>query len=387
VIIGKRTAFVLIIIYASLSGQVSPFIVYSGLDNLIRQNFDPVRGKKAALFCNHSSQTLAGEHILDVAEGSALEIAQLFILRDAAYDSLWPAPELLEQYKSENYHAIALRKPYLRPYQFRAADYILLDMQINGTADDPVLELLRILMLIAGRLNMPLIILDRPNYFSAIEMQGPVSSRFEMPFFHGLSLGESARYFNYKDHLLEDKLLQIIPLLNYSSKMSPENYPHLGQFADPDMKKAQRISNYLPLRLSALSNLKCFFHKETQRLLIYADWLDAQRLHRDLLRENAGKCGLELIVLDPGPLSEFSAFSITDEGSIEALFTLFRGAAVMYPNEFLLSPKRCLQTFGDDILNRLIVVEKRPVSHILHYWEPEIRNYQKTISKGAKLYQ
>jgi uncharacterized protein YbbC (DUF1343 family) len=383
----KITLCMLVFMAIQLLGQPSPKIVYSGLDNLIRQNFEPVRGKKGALFCNHSSRTLGGEHILDVAESSALEFAQLFILRDAAYDSLWPAPELLERYTSENYHAIALKKPYLRPYQFRGADYILLDMQINGTADDPVLSLLRILMLIAHRLNIPLIILDRPNYFSVMAMPGPVHSDLKLPFFHGLSLGEAARFFNKKDKLLRSDLLQIIPLLNYSANMAVESYPHLVQPASPLMKKAGHPKNYPAVRLAGLTNLQTVYHEEFQQLLIYADWLDARRLHRDLIQETGSDFTLELLTLRIGPVNEFSAFSIENERAVEAIFALFRAAAVMFPNEFFLSPRRCTESFGNDLLNRLIVLEKKPLRHLLYYWEPELREFQSFASQGVYLYR
>ncbi len=380
----SRLFICLFILLTLAMGQPASKIVYSGLDNLIRQNFEPVRGKKAALFCNHSSQTLGGEHILDVAAGSALEIGQLFILRDSEYDKLWPQPDLLERHK---HHAIAIEKPYLRPHQFRGVDYLLFDMQITGTADDPVLALLRILMIISQRLELPLVILDRPNYFAFMERGGPVHTGLKMPFFHGFSLGEAARYFNKKDGLLKDELLQVIPMLNYHSDLPPEAYPHLLQAASPLMKEAGRVTDFPAVRLARLSNLETEFHESLQQLLLFADWLDSRRLHADLLRETGSDHGLKLILLENGPLTEFSAFAIQSDMTLEAIFTLFRAAAVIFPNEFFLSPRRCTESFGDDMLNRLIIIEKRPVQHIIHYWEPELRAFQKFSSEAVYLYR
>lgn len=364
-------------------GQTDTPLLLSGLDHLIRGEFEPLSQKKVALFCNHSSVSITGEHVLDILSMSSVTVQKAIIFRQNAYDTLWVDPSLFTLPAGDN--ILYLRWPNLeiKPSDFKGCDFILFDMQLSGFSDDPVISMLRIAMKVSERLQLPLIILDRPNYFSSVQPRAPMRLSLRIPYVYGLSTGELALYFTENEKLIDPDRLKIIKMINYRHALSPDEYPQLCIQASPYISTEIRWRDQPLVYLLNMTNMEGTIHPQFRQYMIFADFMDAAAMKNALIKENPvfNNMNVYTFMKDDQPVNALEYSEVREMESYDILFHILRLAAVLYPNELYISSEKWEKAFGDLELYRMLVVDHRPTKHLIHYYDGDLMDFQIAVKK------
>ncbi len=179
--------------------------VESGLDVLVADQLDALRGKSIAIVCNHTALTRDGEHITDrLAREDGITVSALFGpehgIRGTANagariegdEDLTRGIPIYSLYDST-------RGP--QPDELEGVDVILFDIQDVGARFYTYISTMGHVMEAAAANAIPLVILDRPNMISGRHPEGPLCEpawfsfvgRYPIPVRHALTIGELAR--------------------------------------------------------------------------------------------------------------------------------------------------------------------------------------------------
>ncbi len=197
-----------VILLFTLSGSISSQAVETGLENLVRSNFDLLKGKRIGLATNPTG--------VDRWLRSTVDI--LFNAPDVNLVALY-GPEhgvrgeftAGEHVASEKDPATGLtvwslygktRKP--TPEMLSDVDIIVYDIQDIGSRSYTYISTLGLLMEAAAENGKKVVVLDRPNPLGGIRMEGALTrpgffsfvSQFAIPYLHGLTVGELALLLN-----------------------------------------------------------------------------------------------------------------------------------------------------------------------------------------------
>ncbi len=202
-----RVAMVIVIIMTitvTMRGQ----IVETGLENLMKSNYDILKGKRVGLVTNPTG--------VDRYLRSTVDL--LFRAPDVKLVALY-GPEhgvrgeftAGEYVESETDPSTGLpvyslygktRKPTKE--MLKDIDILVYDIQDIGSRSYTFISTLGLLMEAAAENNIPVVVLDRPNPLGGIRMEGALTrpgffsfvSQFAIPYIHGLTVGELAMLLN-----------------------------------------------------------------------------------------------------------------------------------------------------------------------------------------------
>lgn len=180
--------------------------VACGIDVLIKNGFEPLRGKRVGLVTNHTGRTEDGTSTIDVlAKAPGVTLVTLFSpehgirgLVDAevgdSKDEQTGLPIISLYGKS--------RKPSRESLQ--EIDVLVYDIQDIGARFYTYISTLGLVLEAAREADVPVVVLDRPNPIGGLDVSGPVRDPdFEsfiayhaLPVRHGMTVGELARLFN-----------------------------------------------------------------------------------------------------------------------------------------------------------------------------------------------
>ncbi len=115
------------------------------------------------------------------------------------------------------------RKP--TPEMLDKVDVILIDIQDIGIRAYTYIYTMALVMEAAAENNKQVIVLDRPNPLGGVKLEGNLLEKgfesfvgmYPIPYRHGMTIGELARYFNEEFNIHCD--LQVIPLLGWQREM------------------------------------------------------------------------------------------------------------------------------------------------------------------------
>lgn len=201
-----------------------------GSDILLSEKFDLILNKRLTLLVNHTSLLSDGTHLLD----TLLKINQVKVLNvlspEHGFEGNFSAGTKVTDTtnKDSSLHFFSLYGKTLKPTDemLNGSDLILIDLQDVGSRFYTYISTMFYVLQAAAGMNIPLIVLDRPNPYSGNIVDGPVlKNSFQsfigiapLPIIHGMTIGEIADYFC--GEVLPGKNLrpdiQIIKMQNWS---------------------------------------------------------------------------------------------------------------------------------------------------------------------------
>jgi uncharacterized protein YbbC (DUF1343 family) len=196
-----------------------------GLEVLLRDSMQLVRGKRVGLITNPTALTRDGRHAIDL----------LFNAPDVKLVALFGPEHGLRGGIDGGEHIADSRDPKTglpvfslygrteRPTaaMLRGIDVLLFDMQDIGARPYTYVWTMTFAMEAAARAGIPFVVLDRPNPITSVaegplmqyEMRsrGPlITGAYPVPLRHGMTAGELARYVNAEYHL--GTRLSVVPV-------------------------------------------------------------------------------------------------------------------------------------------------------------------------------
>ncbi len=180
--------------------------VQCGIDVLIENGFEGLKGKRVGLVTNHTGRARDGRSTIDVLfQAPEVELVALFSPEHGIRGLLdREVPSGKDEATGLPIHSLygKTRKP--SPESLEGLDVLVFDIQDIGARFYTYISTLGLVLEAARENEVAVMVLDRPNPIGGVEVSGPVRddafasfiAHHAMPVRHGMTVGEIARMFN-----------------------------------------------------------------------------------------------------------------------------------------------------------------------------------------------
>ena len=208
----------------TLKGLRQP--VQVGLEVLLQDVPQVMRGKRVGLICNQSSVNHAFEHAADLLhEHSGFKLTALFGpqhgIRGDVQDNMIETAHGTDRKTGLPVHSLYSETREPTEKMLEDVDVLVFDMQDVGCRIYTFVYTLANCMRIAGRLGKPVVVCDRPNPINGLDISGNILEPeyasfvglFPLPTRHGMTVGELAQMFRDRFDVQCD--LHIVPMVGW----------------------------------------------------------------------------------------------------------------------------------------------------------------------------
>ncbi len=204
--------------------------VIPGLQVLLKERLDLLRGKRIGILSNPASVDRDLRHIVDLFwQHGDVRLTTLMGPQHGArgetqdnmveWKDYWDSPTGLPVYSLYS----ETRKP--TPETLRDVDALVIDLQDVGTRVYTFVYTMALAMEACKELHVEVIVLDRPNPINGDAVEGPVLEPkfssfvglYPLPVRHGMTIAELAGYFNQKMQI--GCRLQVVPMRGWRRSM------------------------------------------------------------------------------------------------------------------------------------------------------------------------
>jgi len=289
------------------AGQASVPRVRPGVDVLLSDSLSLIRGRRIGLLTNHTGIDSHGESDIERLTSAEARHAGVRVVRLFSPEHGIRGTEDRENLASgvDARSGLAIVSLYtsatIAPPDstLRDLDMLVIDLQDIGTRTWTYVGAMLYAMQSAGRLGIPVVVLDRPNPLSGLHPDGPVldgalanpnpptPSRagrayalYPAPLRHGLTMGELARFFNAT--LRIGAQLHVVPAAGWRREMWFDETGLPWVRPSPNLPTLASASIYPALVALEGTNLSVGRGTPDAFQRIGAPWLPAQRV-ADLL--------------------------------------------------------------------------------------------------------
>lgn len=260
--------------------------VLTGIDVLERDGFKQLAGKRIGLVTNQTGRDRDGRSTIDVLfKAPDVKLTALFSpehgIRGLADEKVSDSKD--EQTGLPIYSLYGeSRRP--KPEQLKDLDALVFDIQDVGARFYTYISTLGNVMEEAGKANVPVFVLDRPNPIGGVEVEGPVADAdrlsftayHRIPVRHGMTIGELARLFNQERKLGCD--LHVVEMASWRRAMWLDETNLTWLNPSPNMRSLTEATLYPGVGLLETTNLSVGRGTDTPFELIGAPWIDGQQL-------------------------------------------------------------------------------------------------------------
>ncbi len=228
--------FLTVVFYVSPVINLNSQPVETGLEMLVKSKFEILKGKKVGLITNPTGVDRNLKSAVDIINsfpgvkltalyGPEHGVRGEFTAGEIIGSSVDPVTKL-PVYSLYG----KTRKPTKE--MLKGIDILVYDVQDIGSRSYTFISTLGLAMEAAAENNIPFVVLDRPNPLGGIRMEGCLVqpgftsfvSQFPVPYIHGMTVGELARFLN-EEGLLKDGIkcrLEVIKMTGWNRNMSFE---------------------------------------------------------------------------------------------------------------------------------------------------------------------
>lgn len=271
--------------------------VKTGLEVLQDNNFSQLKGKKVGLITNPTGVNHQLESTVDIFfKSPEVNLVALYGPEHGVRGD-YSAGDHVDFFKDPitGLPVFSLygktRKP--TPEMLKGIDVLVYDIQDIGSRSYTYISTLGLAMEAAAENNIQLMVLDRPNPLGGIKMEGMITepefisfvSQFQIPYVHGLTVGELALFLNGEGLLANKKKceLKVIAMQGWKRKMNFEATELPWVPSSPHIPHAH-TAYYYPIS-GILGELYVFNIGVGYTLpfqLFAAEWIDADSLAANL---------------------------------------------------------------------------------------------------------
>ena len=192
--------------------------VQTGLDVLINENLEIIKGKKVGLVTNHTGVDRSGKPNYEILiQLSDVDLQAIFAPEHGFFGNV-SRGQKFDDLKQDGFPVIyslygKTDKP--TPDMFEGLDVIIYDIQDIGARFYTYISTLGLVMEAAAEADIPVIVLDRPNPLNGITIEGPVLDinyksfvgMYPIPIRYVLTIGELAKM------IIGEKWIEHVPEL------------------------------------------------------------------------------------------------------------------------------------------------------------------------------
>lgn len=221
--------FCLTAFQAELFSQVQP-----GIDVLFQneKHASLLKKKRIGIITNQTAVNADMQWTADIFKGNAAKynytIAALFAPEHGIRGDSYASEEIQNSKDLNNIPIYSLHSKTRRPTpeMLKDIDLLIYDIQDIGSRSYTFISTLFYVMEEAAKLHIPVAVLDRPNPINGLMVDGTMMEEkwrsfvgyINVPYCHGMTIGELARYFNEEEKI--GCKLHIIPMEGWKRWMS-----------------------------------------------------------------------------------------------------------------------------------------------------------------------
>lgn len=370
----------------------------SGLDVLLTEEIDSLRGKRVGIMCNHTAVTRDLIHITDALHTAGANLTALFgpehgVRGDAADgDQLEDA---IDPKLGIPAFSLYLANQSPTPEMLSHVDVILCDIQDVGARFYTFPYTMANVMRACGEHGVEVWVLDRPNPISGLCWEGNILDpefsslvgMFATPIRHGFTTGELAMLFRDRFGVQCD--LRVVKMQNWTRDM---------WYDDTGLPWLIPSLNVPTLDTAIVYTGTCYFEgtnvaeaRGTTRPfeLFGAPWIDAQALRREMISYGLPGIAYREAYFTPfdrkykGEPCSGLQFYVTDRNAFKPVITgLMAVYAVskLHPDKFEFLPPQCdprglfvLHSGGFEI--RRAIEAGTPPIELEQKWQPDLDKF------------
>jgi len=386
--------------------------IRTGLDILISENLELIKGKKIGLVTNQTGVNRIGiPNYKILMKLKDVHLKALFAPEHGLFGDIADGQKIDDQ-KMNNLPIIyslygKTRKP--TPAMLEDLDIIIFDIQDIGARFYTYISTLGLVMEAAGEASIPVIVLDRPNPLGGIKIEGPVLDMnfksfvgmYPVPIRHGLTVGELAKM------IIGEKWISAIPDLTVIEMKNWERGEYFDETGLPWINPSPNITDletaflYPGMALiETIPNVSEGRGTDHPFKWIGAPWIDGDKLSQTMNKLNLPGVVFEPVLFTPVSISgravkpkfenkECSGIkcNIIDYRQFESVLTgihLITTIGRLYP-ENLENKSRISRLLGRNDLDQLSSWDINP-DELYNSYRLSVEKY-KAISKKYYLYE
>ncbi|NGX42077.1 MAG: hypothetical protein K940chlam7_00353 [Chlamydiae bacterium] len=274
--------------------------VLVGVEVLLNGGYDHLlKGKRIGLITNHTAVNHQMESTVDLLKRHApklgFKIVALFA-PEHGISGVAHSEELIQDGKdADNIPVYSLHGSTMRPTKkmLEQVDLLFYDIQDIGSRSYTYAATLFYSMEEAAKNGIPIVVLDRPNPINGLVVDGPMMEEkwrsivgyINVPYCHGMTLGELARFFNAEYHV--GCQLYVVPMKGWRRQMSFQDTGLAWIPTSPNIPEAN-TPWYYPVTgiLGELQVVNIGIGYTLPFKVIGAPWIDADSFAKSLNEQN-----------------------------------------------------------------------------------------------------
>ena len=276
--------------FAGLTAEYTPK-VRVGLDFLFTPPYsNMLKGKRIGIITNQTAINSRKEWIVDVLKAQAPKykytVAALFAPEHGIRGASYASDEIENSKDPQGIPIYSLHSKTRRPtpQMLQNVDLLVYDIQDAGSRSYTYITTLFYTMEEAARHNIPLIVLDRPNPINGHTVDGTMLEEkwksfvgyVNVPYCHGMTVGELAGYFNEENKIGCD--LHVVPMHGWKRRMSFQDTGLMWIPSSPNIPEADTPFYYATTGyLGELQMVNIGIGFTLPFRLVGAPWINAEK--------------------------------------------------------------------------------------------------------------
>jgi uncharacterized protein YbbC (DUF1343 family) len=292
--------------------------VLTGLEVLLRDSMQLVRGRRVGLITNQTAVTSTGESAVDVLHRApGVQLVALFGPEHGVRGTAEGGAAVANAVDAKTgipVYSLYGKTQRPTPEMLHGLDALLFDIQDIGARPYTFVWTMAMAMEAAAKQGIPFIVLDRPNPITArvggplmrMEMRNvgqPITGYYPVPLRHGMTVGEVAKYVNEEYHVGAD--LHVVPAAGWRGDMWYDQTGLPWVNPSPNIRSLTAALSYSGLVLFEATNVSVGRGTDRPFSYVGAPWLDVPRLLRAVAQYEV-----------PGVRLDSTSFVPTGEGYV-----------------------------------------------------------------------
>jgi uncharacterized protein YbbC (DUF1343 family) len=393
-IFSVPVVFSLIVAFILNTGQTKESSVVPGIEVLVAERLDLLRGKRLGLITNHTGVDRKLRRNIDILKSlPETELVALFS-PEHGIEGVGQAGEKvgseIDKKSGVPVHSLYGEVTRPTPEMLKDVDLLVYDIQDVGSRYYTYLSTLGQCMEAAAQKSIPFVVLDRPNPLTGSRIEGRVLDwsfrsfvgTFAVPIRYGLSPGELANY--VKDERRLNLQLFVVKMKNWQRYQWYDETGLVWVPPSPNIPALESALAYPGMCLLEGTNLSEGRGTTKPFEIAGAPWVDGNKLAERLKGLNLPGVLFRPISFTPA-FSKFSGqpchgiqIHVVDRNQfmpVRTTLSLIRDLRNFYPSQFEWNEKHFDQLIGSDDVRRAIE-HNVSTEKIIESWQAGLEDFE-----------
>jgi uncharacterized protein YbbC (DUF1343 family) len=366
-----------------------------GIDVLEAENFGRLQGERVAMLTNDSARDSEGTRSVDrLAAASGLQLVSLLSPehglgadKDSAISDGKDARLALPV------HSLYGKVTSPTPKMLAGVDVVVIDLPDAGVRFYTYASTLHATMRVAARMNLRVVVLDRPNPINGLEVAGPMLHPSErnfvnhhpLPMRHGMTIGELAEMINADEHLTNQ--LEVVRMQGYRRAAYYDETGLPWWPPSPNLRTVEQVVLYPATALVEGTNVSVGRGTERPFEVVGAPWVDAEALASTLTSMNLAGVSFTPLKFTPssslyaGKECNGVALQVSDRAQFEPVRTgIAIASSLRRLHKSAWKTSRLHEMIGSPAVTSAIL-NQRPLVDIEALWKDDLNTFKSKRTK------